>query len=167
MYGKDQQHAKCRVGTAWPWLTAAWIKGVKRCKKDYGDRRQKDASVSTAGAEVLSLLTAQCAQETFLYCLNLISNLRNFKQRAIFKNWCAVAMPFVAARTGKRLQHVCPEQSQAVPRCGWAVVLLLWWLRLDYFHLPGLKWDFHTLEQRAHLPTTLASCPRRSQQVGL
>lgn len=149
------------------WLTAAWIKGVKRCKKDYGDRRQKDASVSRAGAEMLSLLTARCAHETFLHCLNLISNLRNFKQRAIFKNWCAVAMPFVIARTGKRLQYVCPEQSQAVLRCEWAAVLLLWWLRFDYFHLPGSKWNFHALEQRAYLPTMLASHPRRSQRVGL
>lgn len=29
-YGKDQQDLKCRVGADRFWLTAAWLRGVKR-----------------------------------------------------------------------------------------------------------------------------------------
>lgn len=65
---------------------------------------------------VLSFLTVCCSQKTFSssYQLNLISNLRSFKQRPILKNRSAVAMPFPASQKwkgiGAHLPHIRATQ---------------------------------------------------------
>lgn len=58
---------------------------------------------------VLSLLTARCSRKTLSssYQLNLISNLRSFQQRPIFKNRSAAAMPFLASqKSGAIVAHL-------------------------------------------------------------
>ena len=62
---------------------------------------------------VLSLLTAWSSRFSSSYQLNLISDLRSFKQRPIFKNWSAVAMPFLASQKWKAIVAHLP-QSRAM-----------------------------------------------------
>lgn len=65
----------------------------------------------------LSLLTARRSHEAFSssYQLNVISNLRSFKQRPIFKNRSAVAMPFLASPKWKAIvAHLPPIRAPQV-----------------------------------------------------
>lgn len=120
---------------------------------------------------VLSLLTAWCSHKTFSlsYQLNLISNLRSFKQRPIFKNRSAVAMPFLASQKWKAIvAHLPPigvtqvwgaNGQQFCCTCGLGLIMSVLWAWNKMFKLLN--------REDSCLSTTSTFSPRRSQYGGL
>lgn len=102
MYGKDQQEGlNCSVEVDRLCLTAVQSDGVKRqiiIMK--GDRKM---CPPTVGAEAPFPFGCLMLTQNTSYQLNLISNLRSCKQRPIFKNCSAAAVPFLASQKWKAI----------------------------------------------------------------
>lgn len=88
-------------------------------------RWHKDPPATAAGAQGPSLLPSWCFHWTFSssHQLNLISDLRSFRQRPIFRDWSAAAMTFRTWQEWKTIVSHLPQISWAGLRCKWDTAL--------------------------------------------